>query len=51
MNWDTFTFTWDISAVEPLKVIAPMEWDGNMVFDVGTKKKSCDPSAFTHQEM
>ena len=49
MTWANFTFIWDVSAIEPLKLIEAMEWDGRMVFDVGSKKKICDPPAFTNQ--
>lgn len=49
MTWANFTFIWDVSAIEPLKLIEPTEWDGRMVFDVGSKKKICDPPAFTNQ--
>lgn len=44
-----FTFKWDISAVDPLKVITPFEWDGTVLGGVGGKM--CDPSAFTKQDM
>lgn len=44
MTWNDFTFSWDISCKEPLKLIGPFEWDGQ-VFD-----GRCDPAAFTHQE-
>lgn len=47
-----FTWTWDISAQEPLKLIIPLEWDGN--FDDGhdpngMKMRLCVPPAFTRQ--
>lgn len=42
--WDDFTFKWDVSVNEPLKLITPFEWDGNVV------DGRCDPSAFTHQQ-
>lgn len=44
MTWNDFTFSWDVSCKEPLKLIGPFEWDGQ-VFD-----GRCDPAAFTHQE-
>lgn len=49
MNINEFTFTWDISAIEPLKVVQPMEWDGDLVLDKSSGMKYCDPPAFTHQ--
>jgi hypothetical protein len=46
-----FTFEWDISSEEPLKVIEPLEWDGG--FDQLLYKKCnikrCVPPAFTKQ--
>ena len=51
MTWANFTFIWDVSSTDPLKVISPFEWDGQMIMDPSTKKKMCDPSAFTNQEM
>lgn len=49
MNWKNFTFVWDISATEFLKVISPFEWQssGGKL----TKDGYCDPVAFTEQEM
>lgn len=49
MNWENFTFTWDVSANDPLKVVEQLEWDGQIVFDKMAGKKFCDPPAFTHQ--
>lgn len=49
MNWDNFTFMWDVSANDPLKVVEQLEWDGQIVFDKAAGKKFCDPPAFTHQ--
>ena len=53
-----FTFEWDISAIDPLKVISPYEWDGDLIKQTeriveGTNiiGKFCDPTAFTKQEM
>lgn len=47
-TWDSFTFEWDVSATDPLKVISSMEWDGGLIKDQwGTH---CDPAAFTKQE-
>ena len=53
-----FTFEWDISAVDPLKVISPFEWDGDVTdqtlrIEQGSRiqGKFCDPTAFTNQEM
>jgi len=51
LSFNDFTFDWDVSALEPLKIVQPMEWDGDLVLDPHTKKKHCDPSAFTKQEM
>lgn len=51
MTWATFTFNWDVSANDPLKLIEQLEWDGELLFDPNTKKKTCDPAAFTHQEI
>lgn len=48
-NFADFTFLWDISAIDPLKVVTPFEWDGDVVPGVGGKM--CDPSAFTKQKM
>jgi hypothetical protein len=60
MSFDTFTFTWDVSPREPLKVISPYEWisEGgtfeivNVQGDDGIirQQKICDPTAFTKQE-
>lgn len=44
-SWDNFTFEWDVSAKEPLKLIISFEWDGEV--DQSTKK--CTPPAFTKQ--
>lgn len=49
MTWENFTFMWDVSATDPLKVVEQMEWDGQIVFDKAAGKKFCDPPAFTHQ--
>jgi hypothetical protein len=54
MNWGNFTFEWDVSAEDPLRVITPMEWlttGGQLIFEPGTKTRACDPAAFTKQEM
>lgn len=52
MTWDQFTFEWDVSAKEPVKLIIPMEWDGAYDAELyelcGLKK--CLPPAFTKQE-
>jgi hypothetical protein len=46
-----FTFEWDISAQEPLKVVESLEWDGS--FDQVLLEKcnvrKCVPPAFTKQ--
>lgn len=47
MNWENFTYEWDVSAKDYLKVINKYEWDGR--FDKFLNR--CDPSAFTKQEM
>ena len=48
MNWQNFTFTWDVSATKYLKVITPFEWESS-----GGRMKDgfCEPAAFTNQEM
>jgi hypothetical protein len=50
MNWANFTFEWDVSAVDPLMVIEPIQWDGGVVLDKNTGRRYYDPPAFTHQE-
>lgn len=45
MNWENFTFDWDVSANDPLKVITQFEWDGRVDLS-----KRCDPPAFTKQK-
>jgi len=52
-TWKKFTFDWDISAVEPLKAISPLEWDGDVLKESlhGNIYDLCDPTAFTRQEM
>ena len=48
MNWPTFTFAWDVSPIDPLKVITEEEWEkegGRHDHVTGSK----NPSAFTHQ--
>lgn len=48
MTWNTFTFTWDVSPVDPLRVITEDAWDEEGGgYDVQTGIKS--PPAFTHQ--
>jgi len=43
-----FTFAWDLSVKNPLKIISPFEWDGTVQKDqIGTQR--LDPSAFTRQ--
>lgn len=59
MNWDTFTFNWDVAPYSPLEVITPWEWGSrggkfdnvNVMCDDGIVRpeKICDPSAFTKQ--
>jgi len=54
MNWGNFTFDWDVSPSDPLKVITPMEWvssGGDLVTLPGSKVRNCDPPAFTRQEI
>ncbi len=46
MNWENFTYDWDVSAKDPLKVITKFEWDGQ--YDKFLNK--CHPPAFTKQE-
>ena len=60
MTFDKFTFNWDVSPRNPLKVISPFEWvdEGgtfetiNVLCDDGIARpqKLCDPTAFTKQE-
>lgn len=50
MTWANFTFEWDVSAIEPLKIITPFEWDGMLVDGLGGSKLP-DPAAFTKQEV
>lgn len=48
MTWRTFTFTWDVSPTNPLKIITDDMWDNEGGgYDVQTGVKS--PPAFTHQ--
>lgn len=46
-----FTFEWDVSYKEPLKLIAPFEWDGEIDQDLLDKGgiRKCVPPAFTQQ--
>jgi len=49
MNWKGFTFSWDVSPSEPLKVITPFQWlsdGGEIDEDTGL----LIPSGFTNQE-
>lgn len=52
-HWRDFTFKWDISAIDPLRVVTPIEWDGDVVAEKtgSSVGKFCDPAAFTNQEM
>ena len=48
MTWKTFTFTWDVSPQDPLKVITEDMWDDERGgYDPVTGVKS--PPGFTHQ--
>ena len=48
MNWNNFTFVWDVSPNDPLKVIRDDQWrDEGGRHDPITGKKY--PPAFTHQ--
>lgn len=52
MGWHNFTFEWDISAHEPLRVITKYEWDGRVIspdWDPTDSKTLFDPPAFTNQ--
>lgn len=49
MTWENFSYTWDVSAKDPLKVIDAIEWDGQVILDKATGKRFCDPPAFTNQ--
>ena len=48
-----FTFEWDVAAYEPLRVIKPFQWDGDIERgpgpQVGQTIDRCDPAAFTQQ--
>jgi len=46
-----FTFEWDVSSIDPLKVITYFEWDGDVIEISAGTGKFCDPAAFTKQEM
>jgi len=49
MNWKNFTFLWDISPTDHLKVIREDQWfNENGGYDPITGRKS--PTAFTRQE-
>ena len=60
MSFEKFTFSWDVSPSNPLKVISVFEWvdEGgtfetlNVLCDDGIMRpqKMCDPTAFTKQE-
>jgi len=57
-HFRNFTFDWDISAVDPLKVVSPFEWDGEVQDQTlrvengsRVRGKFCDPTAFTNQDM
>lgn len=53
-GWKDFTFKWDVSARDPLKVVTQIEWDGDVIAEKtgsGSLGKFCDPAAFTNQEM
>jgi len=48
MSWKMFTFTWDVSPTEPLKIIVEDQWEEEGGgYDRMTGIKA--PSAFTHQ--
>jgi hypothetical protein len=48
MSWKTFTFTWDVSPQDPLKIITEDMWsDESGGYDSITGIKS--PPGFTHQ--
>ena len=49
ITWENFTFIWDVSAVDPLKIVEAMEWDGQVIQDKNTGRRYCDPPAFTNQ--
>lgn len=46
-----FSFDWDVSFKEPLKVIEPIEWDGHVDQELYQKTgiRQCVPPAFTKQ--
>ena len=47
MDWDSFTFNWDVAPNDPLKVIEPFEW---ILFGGKQNMFGCSPPAFTRQE-
>ena len=51
MFWKDFTFDWDVSPKDPLKLISPYEWneEGGRHVILDSKTRICDPSAFTKQ--
>lgn len=59
MNWKNFTFDWDVSPSEPLKIVSIHEWvaEGGLLeqfherTDQGTNvmQTRCTPTAFTKQ--
>jgi hypothetical protein len=53
MNWKNFTFEWDVSPNEPLKVITPFDWikEGGRIVQLDSRNQICQPTAFTKQEM
>lgn len=60
MNWDTFTFNWDVAPNDPMRVVTMFEWadlggkfETQMVLcddGIARPQKVCYPSAFTKQE-
>lgn len=50
MVWEGFTFTWDVSPSEPLKVITPFEWQSSGG-KIDPETNLCVPSGFTNQAM
>jgi hypothetical protein len=58
-TFDQFTFAWDVSPMDPLKMVTPFEWESNggkfeeimELCDDGIQRprRLCRPTAFTRQ--
>ena len=59
-TFDQFTFAWDVSPTDPLKMVSPFEWESSGgTFEeimelcedgIQRPRRLCKPTAFTHQE-